>query len=336
MSSTSRRMQRSVASDLRRLGCTAALLLATGAAASAQGLNIPGANSGPPPVLGQQAVQEQLPAASAPIVSPQPVAMPAPMPAAPPPAAVRPATMAAPTMPTPAGPPNRAVDKQMDASLAEATKRLGAAMPDGLTTADPNAIGGELDDMAARQRRIRSLKLLNMEAEELAKLNKTISSDSGMAAAGQPAQKPGMVSEQEVQRRVDQARQEAAQQAKAEAEAAKKREEDNAPRPVVASIFGSSKSGREAIVLIPYVGEITVRVGSKLPEGMRVVGISEKGVEVSQKGERFNLGFGDSVPRTRPPERLSAAAPQPGVTTYTQPILGGPLPVSAGARMPGR
>ncbi|WP_456717991.1 MULTISPECIES: hypothetical protein [unclassified Bradyrhizobium] len=323
---------------MRKLGCAAVVLVATSVVAHAQGLNIPGANNAPPPVIAQQPAQEAMPAASAPIVSAQPVAMPVPaapvaMPASPP-AAPRPAV--APVPPMPAGPPNRAVEKQMDASVAEATKRLGAAMPDGLTSADPGAISNELDDMAARQRRIRGLKLLNMEAEELAKLNKTINSDSGMAAAGQPAQKPGMVSEQEVQRRVEQAKQEAAQQAKVEAEAAKKQQEDNAPRPVVASIFGSAKSGRQAIVLIPYVGELTVRVGSKLPDGMRVVAISEKGVEVTHKGERFHLGFGDSVPRTRPPERMSSAAPQPGVSTYSQPILAAPLPVSAGARMPGR
>jgi type IV pilus biogenesis protein PilP len=343
MSSTSRRMQRNVASDLRRLGCTAAMLVATSVFAHAQGLNIPGANSGPPPVLGQQAPQESVPAASAPIVSAQPVAMPvptaagpapAPVPAAPP-SQLRPPVAAVPPMP--AGTLSRAVDKQMDAGAAEAARRLGASMPEGLTPADAGAIGNELEDMAERQRRIRRLKLLNMEADELAKLNKTINSDGGMAPAGQQAQKPGMVSEQEVQRRVEQAKQEAAAQAKAEAEAAKKRDEDNAPRPVVASIFGSAKSGRQAIVLIPYVGELTVRVGSKLPDGMRVVEISEKGVEVSHKGERYHLGFGESVPRTRPPERLTSAAPQqPGVTTYTQPILAGPLPVSAGARMPGR
>lgn len=334
MSSTSRRMQRSVASNLRLLGCTALALVATSVLAHAQqGLTIPGANNAPPPVIGQQP-QEQLPAASAPIVSPQPVALPAPMPAAPPAMAPRPFA-AAPGAPLQASPPNRAVEKQLDASAAEATKRLGAAMPEGLTPADPSANGNELDDMAARQRRIRSLKLLNMEADELAKLNKTINSDSGIAAAGQPAKQPGMVSEQEVQRRVEQAKQEAAQQAKAEAEA-KKREEDNAPKPVVASIFGSSKNGREAIVLIPYVGELTVRVGSKLPDGIRVVGISERGVEVTQKGERFHLGFGDSVPRSKPPERLSSAGPQSGLTTYSQPVLGAPLPVSAGARMPGR
>lgn len=333
MSSTSRRMQRSVASSLRLLGCTALTLVATSMLAHAQGLNIPGANNAPPPVIGQQP-QEQLPAASAPIVSPQPVAMPAPMPATPPTMAPRPLA-GAPVAPLQASPPNRAVEKQLDASVAEATKRLGASMPDGLTPADASANGNELDDMAARQRRIRSLKLLNMEADEIAKLNKTINSDSGIAAAGQPAKQPGMVSEQEVQRRVEQAKQEAAQQAKAEAEA-KKREEDNAPKPVVASIFGSAKKGREAIVLIPYVGELTVRVGSKLPDGIRVVGISERGVEVTQKGERFHLGFGDSVPRARPPERLSSAGPQPGLTTYSQPVLGSPLPVSAGARMPGR
>jgi len=70
------------------------------------------------------------------------------------------------------------------------------------------------------------------------------------------------------------------------------------PLPVVQSISGAAGNAK-AVVLVPYGGVINARVGTVLPNGMKVVSISGEGVLVDREGSRVTLPFGDSVPRFR-------------------------------------
>lgn len=67
------------------------------------------------------------------------------------------------------------------------------------------------------------------------------------------------------------------------------------PLPVVASIRGVGGSYR-ATLLIPYVGEVDVRVGSPLPGGLKVRAIHVDGVTVDTPAGPSPLPFGYRVP----------------------------------------
>jgi polyhydroxyalkanoate synthesis regulator phasin len=72
------------------------------------------------------------------------------------------------------------------------------------------------------------------------------------------------------------------------------------PDPVVAEITGAAGSIK-AKILIPYMGEVIARPGDTLPNGQKITGISATGVKILKAdGSSAVLGFGTSVPRSRP------------------------------------
>jgi type IV pilus biogenesis protein PilP len=78
------------------------------------------------------------------------------------------------------------------------------------------------------------------------------------------------------------------------------------PDPVVAEITGAAGSVK-AKILIPYMGQIIARTGDVLPNGQKVTSISAAGVKVLRAdGTVVTLGFGTSVPSTRPPQPAGA------------------------------
>lgn len=79
------------------------------------------------------------------------------------------------------------------------------------------------------------------------------------------------------------------------------------PDPVVAEVTGAAGSYR-AKILIPYAGQVMATVGSTLPNGMKVTGISKDGVNVRGPSGNKVLTFGDSVPKTRPVKASPSAA----------------------------
>lgn len=359
MSSGSRRMPNLAVANAGIAAFAAVLLLSASSGVLAQaGLNIPGASAPPPVVNVTPAAAAPAPAAAA----PAPVEMPAsqmPMntetqavqPQIPP--APAPARAAMPRQVDPLAPvqavrpafvPNRQVDQQLEKSTNEATQRLNQVSPEGLASADPSAISGELDQFAVRQRKIKELELLNKQAGEVQKLYKTLFGDD--AKIGQPlpgtasaARQAPQITEEEVRKRVEQARADALREAE-ESKVQKERDElALGPRPVVAQIIGTAKK-RQAVVMLPCDrGNVTVSVGNRLSQGddpMRVVAISEQGVEVSQKGNRFLLGFGNVSSKCTPvgnlgPRPTQASAAPSGA--YPVPVMGGPLQISGGTRM---
>lgn len=195
--------------------------------------------------------------------------------------------------------------QRIETLRAKVDEKLGA-----LDNAAPILSGSQLQQMQHRQMRIRETLMMGQEAKALADVMKVL---DDIQAEGT---KSAAASEEEQKRKVEEAVQQAL--------AAKKLEEENAPKPLVASIHGSGGSLR-AIVLVPYVGQFTVRSGTKLPEGMRVVSVTDNGVEVVKGGKRFPLAFGTVVPGMRP---ASGAVAQ-GVAgrTVQMPIGNSPLPM---------
>jgi hypothetical protein len=235
----------------------------------------------------------------------------------------------------------------LEKATKEATQRLNQVSPEGLASADPATIGDELERVTVLQRKLKELSLLNKQAEEVQKLYKTMFGDD--AKIGQPA--PGaagpgatavkhvpQITEEEVRKRVEQARQEALKEAE-EMKAQKEREDLMlGPRPVVAQIIGTGKK-RQAVVMLPCDrGSLTVSVGNRLTQDdnpMRVVAISEQGVEVSQKGNRFMLGFGNVSSKCTSTGSLAPrqATSSPPAGSYQVPVMGAPLQISGGPRI---
>lgn len=94
------------------------------------------------------------------------------------------------------------------------------------------------------------------------------------------------------------------------------------PMPKIVSITGGGDTALRATLLIPYVGEAPVRIGTNLPAGRKVVRITEETVIVSDPilGEA-SLGFGDSVPLSPPQLRTSGDSPrQPSGPTFAVPM----------------
>lgn len=349
MNSTFRPTLSLAAANAGRAAALAALLLGTATAALAQGaaLNIPGAASAPPPVVAAPPpAPAVVPTAELP-ASQQPAGMDAnvaQMPQAPalPPLRSGPPAVQGPAA-APAAPfvPNRQVDQQLEKAQAEAVKRLNQLSPEGLASADPAAIGGELERMNAQQRKLRELELYNKQADLVQKLYKTMYGDEaklGQPAPGAPGAQPKGVSEEEVKRRIEEAKREAVAQAEKE-RAEKEREElQLGPRPVVAQIIGTGRN-RQAVVMLPCDrGSLTVRAGNRLTQGdepMRVVSITDAGVEVSQKGNRFLLGFGNVSSKCTPNLGGGTRTAQQGGASVGSPVpvMGGPLQISGGARM---
>lgn len=186
-----------------------------------------------------------------------------------------------------------------------------------LDNAAPALTGSQLQQMQRRQLRIRETLMMGQEAKALAEVMKQLD-EMGGGGAGEGGKGGPAPSEEETKRKID----EAVQQALAQ----KKIEEDNAPKPLVASVHGSGGSLR-AVVLVPYVGQFTVRSGSGLPGGMKVVSVSDAGVVVVKDGKRFPLAFGTEVPRVQPASAMGLPGGQPGGRTVQMPIGSSPLPM---------
>lgn len=186
-----------------------------------------------------------------------------------------------------------------------------------LDNAAPALTGSQLQQMQRRQLRIRETLMMGQEAKALAEVMKQLD-EMGGGGGGEGGKAGPAPSEEETKRKID----EAVQQALAQ----KKIEEDNAPKPLVASVHGSGGSLR-AVVLVPYVGQFTVRSGSGLPGGMKVVSVSDAGVVVVKDGKRFPLAFGTEVPRVQPASAMGLPGGQPGGRTVQMPIGSSPLPM---------
>lgn len=99
-------------------------------------------------------------------------------------------------------------------------------------------------------------------------------------------------------------------------------EEEARIAPVVSSITGGARP--QAVVLVPYTGAVTVQSGDRLPNGMRVTSIDETGVRVSGPDGPMKLGFGTSVPLSKPaPQAPASADPRAftqGPSPFAQPF----------------
>lgn len=203
------------------------------------------------------------------------------------------------------------IQQKLEALRVRAEERLGQ-----LDNAAPIVSGSQLQQMQQRQLRIRDTLMMLQEAKALGDIMKQLD-DMGGGGGAKAGPAP---SEEDTKHKIE----EAVQQALAQ----KKLEEENAPKPLVASVHGSGGSLR-AVVLVPYVGQFTVRPGSSLPGGMKVVSISDAGVTVSKDGRRIPLAFGTEVPRIQP---VSAVGGAPGANgpfgrTVQMPIGASPLPM---------
>lgn len=200
------------------------------------------------------------------------------------------------------------LQQRMETLRTRVEEKLGQ-----LDNATPALSGSQLQQMQRRQLRIRETLMMGQEAKALAEVMKQLDEMGGEGGKAGPAH-----SEEDTKRKID----EAVQQALAQ----KKLEEDNAPKPLVASVHGSGGTLR-AVVLVPYVGQFTVRSGSGLPGGMRVVSVSDNGVVVVKDGKRFPLAFGTEVPRIQPASAVGLAGAVPGGRTVQMPIGPSPLPM---------
>lgn len=195
------------------------------------------------------------------------------------------------------------VDATLDHMGKQVDTRLdGLRIGDGSAMNPPDIAGyaDELKQEAAEQRQIRMLKLKQERADLAMKLWATtfdgrreqaeseIQSHPVAVPAPAPAtgQTPTPAAPLPVQHAEDDAFQ---------------------PLPKVVSITGqgSLENGHQnlrATLLVPYLGEISAKVGTVLPGKRRVVEITPEGVLVSDPVHgNMPLGYGDSVALTPPP-----------------------------------
>lgn len=175
---------------------------------------------------------------------------------------------------------------EAQARLAQMTQGVGPAPASGgagVTQAglSPASIGsataGDLEEIARNQRQIMLLTQQVQQAELAVKLWGTLYNNEHAQAWREREEK-------ETAERVKAEQERAARQALAAAPARPAQED---PVPVVTEVQGGV-----AILSSPRMGEVTVRVGSLLPGGMRVLQISTDGVQVERNGQRIQLGFG--------------------------------------------
>jgi type IV pilus biogenesis protein PilP len=179
---------------------------------------------------------------------------------------------------------------------AEASRRLDALI--GNTLGDKR----ENNDQAAQSARQR--KLMEMQYQlDLAKVSKEL----WKTLNGEESDNDNKIKELET-KVTDLSAQNQALKTQASALAASGAATDGShdPDPVVASIAGAGGS-IEAKILVPYVGEIYARRGDTLPNGQKVVSISQTGVTVQKGDVKKALAFGTSVPRTRPVRNILPA-----------------------------
>lgn len=223
-----------------------------------------------------------------------------------------PSPLGAPVQPGVGDAPANPLQQRIESLRTRVEERLGQ-----LDNAAPALTGSQLQQMQRRQLRIRETLMMGQEAKALAEVMKQLD-EVGGGGGGEGGRSGPAPSEEETKRKID----EAVQQALAQ----RKMEEDNAPKPLVASVHGSGGSLR-AVVLVPYVGQFTVRSGSGLPGGMRVVSVSDAGVVVVKDGKRFPLAFGTEVPRVQPASATGVPGGLPGARTVQMPIGASPLPM---------
>jgi type IV pilus biogenesis protein PilP len=192
----------------------------------------------------------------------------------------------------------RHVDGQIDRAQRMADDRMKGMQlgQEGLPGADTTAYRGDLEDMAAIQRRIRLLELKQREADLAVKLWATVydgKREEQAAKAPDTREADAGVS---------------AKLVAAQAEEAARKAADAVPPPKVVSIVGSGPDMR-AKLLVPGQGEAVVTAGSRLPGGLIVTRISADGVLVTDgKGKTFALGLGNRVAASASPAVATPAA----------------------------
>lgn len=190
----------------------------------------------------------------------------------------------------------------------------------------PNATppsGSELENISALQRQIRYLQLMQQRAEAIVGLYDTVngakevSADEDTTSSGTPGNRvlPTPVPPQPVSQPARQtlnatpgykaansgafASGSSNESAGSSGITTETRPAPDLP-PVVSSITGTGQDVT-AIVLVPYTGEFSVKLGTVLPNGTKITKISASGVEAKDNnGKTTALSFGDSVPMVRP------------------------------------
>lgn len=175
---------------------------------------------------------------------------------------------------------------QMDRQVSD--RLAGLRLGEGpLVGPDVSPYRGELEGMAEEQRQIRLLQLRQQRAELARKLWETLYDPR----REEDAARTGGRGEG---RQAEAAR--AAVSSEAVAPAAPAAPVAELPYPKVVSIEGGL-GALHAVLLVPYVGEVTASLGTPLPGGRRVTRISADGVTVDDPLHgRVPLGYGDMVP----------------------------------------
>jgi Type IV pilus biogenesis. len=194
-----------------------------------------------------------------------------------------------------------------DASLGEASERVKAMASEADALLDrlvDGALSNEagkttVDEMSASTVRIMQLEKKLAEAKLVAEYWETVSGKDHRAdekIKALEAEKADMMSE------LARLRQQVSK------DASERRRITADPDPVVAEITGAAGSIK-AKILIPYMGEVIARPGDTLPNGQKITGMSVSGVKVLRAdGSSALLGFGTSVPKTRPTPFAGAGA----------------------------
>lgn len=182
-----------------------------------------------------------------------------------------------------------AVEKLMSEADGRLSKLSGGALPN----ADVSSHQSDLDAMAAIQRDIQILQLKNQKAELATTLWKTLNDlenpeEKERASGATTSTGPDVVSVPPPPA------------AAAPAVTAAPKVDEPPALPVIVSLSGVGNALR-ANLLVPYKGEITVRSGDVLPNGMRVVTVTSTGVVVRDGKKTWSLGFGSEVPSAPPP-----------------------------------
>jgi type IV pilus biogenesis protein PilP len=241
-------------------------------------------------------------------------------------------------------------DKTLDSMTGQVDTRLDDLKVGSgdMSSPDTSGYSSELDAMAEQQREIRLLTLKQTRADLAMKLwattfdprrenaaaakadkagdDASASTDSTSGAAVDPSL-PGLPSSSSAAQSANPtapaltAAQAAAQQAAADAAA-----QAALPMPVTVSITGNAFGAPlVATILVPYVGEVSAKVGTRLPGHRRVIRVSPDAVEISDPVlGTVPLSFGSSVALSPP----ALVAPINGMANPGSQRL--PLPIASG------
>lgn len=190
---------------------------------------------------------------------------------------------------------------RVDATLAHMDKQVDTRL-DGLKVGNPlpspdvSGYSSELKDMAEEERQIRLLQVKQQRADLAMKLWSTTFDPRREEDAQNAAKQPVIV---------------AAPASTADSKARTQNvTEAIMPLPKIVSIAGQHvSSGHEsltAVLLVPYVGEMSAVVGTSLPGHRQVTRITPDGVVVSDpKLGSIPLGYGDAVAMSPPVDMVS-------------------------------